>query len=143
MGEFSPRSRVLTSVVADTQSAVWFLIRRKRLSAPAVSALMEAESRGDSIIISAISLVELTYIIEKNRLPRTVLMDLRSRCYSSDSAFRVAPVDYPVTLALERIPRDQVPDMPDRIIGATALALDLKLVTSDKDLRDSLVSTIW
>jgi predicted nucleic acid-binding protein len=33
--------------------------------------------------------------------------------------------------------------MPDRIIGATALALDLELVTSDKELRASIVPTIW
>ena len=37
------------------------------------------------------------------------------------------PLDYNVASALRSIPRDIVPDMPDRIIAATALHLGLPL----------------
>ena len=39
--------------------------------------------------------------------------------------------------------RAQVPDMPDRIIAATALSLGLPLVTRDGRIRDSGIRTIW
>ena len=39
--------------------------------------------------------------------------------------------------ALRRIPRDLVPDMPDRIIGATAMHLELPLITRDSNLTGS------
>ena len=40
--------------------------------------------------------------------------------------------------------RDEVPDMPDRIIGATALYLGLPLITRDKNLASSkLLTCVW
>jgi predicted nucleic acid-binding protein len=44
---------------------------------------------------------------------------------------------------LRRISRDVVPDMPDRIIAATALHLELPLVTSDRRIQQTEVETIW
>ncbi|MEK7833969.1 MAG: PIN domain-containing protein [Acidobacteriota bacterium] len=37
--------------------------------------------------------------------------------------------------SLSQIPRTTVPDMPDRIIAATALTLGLPLVTCDHKIR--------
>ncbi|MCV6071818.1 PIN domain-containing protein, partial [Escherichia coli] len=56
-----------------------------------------------------------------------------------------------VTVALDRmiaktmasIARDLVPDMPDRIIAATARALGLPLVTRDLGIRRAGLTTIW
>jgi predicted nucleic acid-binding protein len=45
---------------------------------------------------------------------------------------------------MRRIPRKQVPDMHDRIIGATALHLDLPLITRDRNLVNSrLLNCVW
>jgi PIN domain nuclease of toxin-antitoxin system len=52
-------------------------------------------------------------------------------------------LDLAVTQALVKVPRDLVPDMPDRIIGATAIHLGLPLVTCDSNLLASAVQTIW
>lgn len=42
------------------------------------------------------------------------------------------------------IPRATVPDMPDRIIAATALHLDLPLITSDTDIRKlTNIEVVW
>ena len=38
---------------------------------------------------------------------------------------------------------DDVLDMPDRIIAATALALDLPVVTRDFKIRQSRIVSIW
>lgn len=44
---------------------------------------------------------------------------------------------------LNQIPRKLVSDMPDRIVTATALAYGLPLVTSDAQIRQAPVPTIW
>ena len=49
---------------------------------------------------------------------------------------------------MDVVPRDEVPDMPDRIIAATAVAYKLPLVSQDTEIRASaslkaLVPVIW
>jgi predicted nucleic acid-binding protein len=41
------------------------------------------------------------------------------------------------------VPREQVSDLPDRIIAATALRLGVPLVTRDKKIALSIVETVW
>ena len=45
--------------------------------------------------------------------------------------------------ALQSIPRDSVPDMPDRIVAATAKRLVLPLISRDRKIRLADVDTIW
>jgi predicted nucleic acid-binding protein len=52
-------------------------------------------------------------------------------------------VDRIVVDALGRVNRDEVPDMPARIIAATALALCVPLLSHDRKIRASSVETIW
>jgi predicted nucleic acid-binding protein len=44
---------------------------------------------------------------------------------------------------LGQVQRDEVADMPDRIIAATALALGVPLFSRDRKIRESQVLTIW
>jgi predicted nucleic acid-binding protein len=41
------------------------------------------------------------------------------------------------------IPRADVPDMPDRLIAATATSLGVPLISRDGRIRASAVHTIW
>jgi PIN domain nuclease of toxin-antitoxin system len=52
-------------------------------------------------------------------------------------------VDAAVANTLPKIPGDVVPDMPDRIIAATALHLVVPLVTRDSRLQSAGINTIW
>jgi PIN domain nuclease of toxin-antitoxin system len=45
--------------------------------------------------------------------------------------------------ALEFVNRSEVPDLPDRIVAATALALRVPLISRDARIRASQVQTIW
>jgi predicted nucleic acid-binding protein len=46
-------------------------------------------------------------------------------------------LDTAVAEAVRTIPRDIVPDMPDRIIAATAVRLNAELVTRDRRLHSA------
>jgi len=48
-----------------------------------------------------------------------------------------------VAEALGTIPGKLVPDMPDRIIAATALHLGVPLVTCDRRLQSGGIRVIW
>ncbi len=131
------------AVAADTHALLWYLFDPGRLSQPASAALDQAVSGGDRIVISAISLVETVYLVEKGRLPDVVLPRLTGALSAPDAELAVAPLTREVAEALPKIPRNIVPDMPDRIIAATALLLDVPLVTRDQKIRAARLTTIW
>ncbi len=56
---------------------------------------------------------------------------------------RLAPLDREVADAVGLVSRDEVPDLPDRIVCATAVALRVSLVSRDGKIRASRVQTIW
>lgn len=93
--------------------------------------------------MSSVTIVEVIYLTEKRRLSRRNLDDLKATLHRPDSGFRVAPFDLAIAEQLENIPRNQVPNMPDRMIAATAQCLGLPLVTTDYQIRQSEVETIW
>ena len=95
------------------------------------------------IYVSAVTLIELIYLIEKNKIPANVLTLLRDALDNPSTAFRLVEVNREVADAVELIPRAIVPEMPDRIIAATALHLNLPLVTADHKIQASNVQTIW
>jgi predicted nucleic acid-binding protein len=59
------------------------------------------------------------------------------------NALTLVPLGIDVVRAMARVPRHVVPDMPDRIIAATALHLNLPLVTRDRAILSSPIQTIW
>lgn len=59
----------MASVVVDTHAIVWYLPGDSRLSATAAGALDSAVAAGEFIHVPSICLVELTYLVEKGRLP--------------------------------------------------------------------------
>lgn len=134
----------MSSLVLDTHAVVWYLFNSSKLSQPANTAIEAAFSNGDTIYLSAISIVEITYLVEKGKLVRETLERLKRELDDRNSAFTIAPLDLSVALYLSQIPRVQVPEMGDRIIAATALSLNLPLVTCDTKIRTLLViQTIW
>jgi predicted nucleic acid-binding protein len=49
----------------------------------------------------------------------------------------IARLNAAVADAVQRIPRDTVPEMPDRIIAATAAHLNAELATRDRKLHSA------
>src|SRR5262245_52126235 len=111
----------MAAVVADTHTAVWYLMNSPRLSRAAANALDQASAAGDAILIPSISLVELTYLVEKGRVPAEARQRLVDAIAQTNGPFELAPLDRRVADAVGLIDRNIVPDLPDRVIGATAL----------------------
>ncbi|MCE7984006.1 MAG: PIN domain-containing protein [Caldilinea sp. CFX5] len=133
----------MSALLLDTQAVVWMLFSPDKLSETARQAIDAANQNGDTLYVYALSLVELTFLVEKGRLPQIVLDTLTEELANSQGDLVAAPVDVVVAQKVKLIPRSQIPELPDRVIAAMALSLGLPLVTSDLKIRASGVSTIW
>lgn len=131
------------AVVSDTHAAIWYITEPGRLSSVARSLLEQTALAGGSIHVSSISVVEMCYLVEKGRLSRVVMERLVNALDDPSSALVIFPLDLKVGLAVKQIPRSSVPDMPDRIIAATALHLNLPLITRDRKIQAAGITTIW
>ncbi|MBI3698717.1 MAG: type II toxin-antitoxin system VapC family toxin [Acidobacteria bacterium] len=130
-------------VVADTHAVLWYLLKSTALSPSALAALREAVRTGDRIYVASISLVETTYLVEKGRAPRIALDRLTEAVQDVGTNLELVSLSLAVAQAVRSIPREVVPDMPDRIIAATALHLSLPLITRDRRIQAANVQTIW
>jgi PIN domain nuclease of toxin-antitoxin system len=133
----------MAAVVVDTHAIVWYLSADSRLSAKAAGALDSATAAGELIYVPSVCLVELTYLVEKGRLPAAARDRLIRALDDPGTPCRLAALDRMVADALEFVSRDEVPDLPDRIVAATAVALQAPLISRDGKIRSSSVQTIW
>ncbi len=133
----------MPSVAVDTHAIVWYLMDDPRISTMAEAALDLATANGEPIHVPSVCLVELTYLIEKGRVSVEARERLVRAIDDPSTPLRLAPLDRAVADALEFVSRSEVPDFPDRIISATAVALRVPLVSRDGKIRASQVETIW
>lgn len=132
-----------SALVADTHATIWYLLNDPRLSVNARREMENAAQAGLPIYVPSITLVEIVYLVEKGRLPEKLLQRLIRVCEDAENVLQIAPLEMAVAIALQKVSRAQVPDMPDRIIAATAHVLGLLLVTRDGKIKASNVTTIW
>jgi PIN domain nuclease of toxin-antitoxin system len=134
----------MTSVVADTHTLIWYIFDLERLSKTALTALEQTVNAGNPIYISAISVVEIAYLVEKKRLTEEVLTRTINALDDPNVGIVLVPLDRNISGAIRQIDRVTVPDMPDRIIAATAFSLSLPLVTRDLRIQElTTIQTIW
>jgi PIN domain nuclease of toxin-antitoxin system len=133
----------MSGVVADTHALVWLLFAPQHLSPKALAALQGAVQAGAPIYVAAISLVEIIYLVERGRLSQAVLLRMISEFNQPNSGLVMVPLDFAIAQAVQQILRTDVPEMPDRIIAATAHYLGLPLITRDHKIRSANLTTIW
>lgn len=129
--------------VADTHTIIWYLYADARLSQTAKNTIEHALNAGDSILVSAITLVEMVYLIEKGRIPAEALTRLATILQNSETRINQYPVNLPIARAVSQVDREQVPNMPDRIIAATGLHLGVPIISRDRKISTSEITTIW
>ena len=129
--------------VADTHTVTWYVFGDARLSPVAWAAIEDAALAGDHIGISSITLAEIIYLQERRRVDPSTLARLLFELDRADAVLIEVPFDRGMALALQLVDRAQVPDMPDRIIAAIAVAARVPAISRDGCIRLSSVPTIW
>jgi PIN domain nuclease of toxin-antitoxin system len=129
--------------IADTRAILWYLYSDQRLGSAASAFIDKAVESGDHIGISAITIAEIVYLMEKGRIQAGALADLRAAISDRASVLRHVAFDENVALKMAEVPRQEVPDLPDRIIAETALYYDVPALSRDNRIASSLVRTIW
>ena len=85
----------------------------------------------------------MTYLGEKGRLPSAAREELIEALDDPAGPCTLVPLDRLVAEALQLVQRTEVPDLPDRNVAATALALRAPLISRDRKIRASQIRTIW
>ena len=85
----------------------------------------------------------MVYLIEKGRIPATALTEVQAAVADPKAVLKYLPVDQDIATNMAAIPRDEVPDLPDRIIAATAHLYGIPVLTRDGRIRSSNVRAIW
>jgi predicted nucleic acid-binding protein len=126
--------------LADTVAIIRHLDRHPALGRKARQILVAADQGQHRIHLSAISLMETLYIAEAKRIPIS-FADVVQRITSS-SNYLIHPVDVSILLVAAQI--DDIREMHDRVIAATAKHLNVPILTSDEILsRSRHITTIW
>ena len=129
--------------VADTHTALWYLFDDLRLSAAAGGFIDQSAAVGNRVVVSSISLAEIVYLIEKGRLSENVYTDLKAALDDPDHVFKEVSFTGEIVDVMRRVPRTEVPDMPDRIVAATGVYFGVPVISRDGRIRTSSVHTIW
>ena len=126
--------------VADAHSLFWYRRDPGRLSAAADAAFRLAFAGGAYILVPAIVVAELYYLTQKLGSaisPSDLLADI-----NGSREFVFSELGQSQLERLEDV--EDVPEMHDRIIAATALAQGAAIITKDESLRRSMaVEVVW
>ncbi len=129
--------------VADTHAVIWYIFGDSRLSKTATDAIAQIAADADQVAFSSITLAEIVYLSEKGRISPLTLERLLTAVDTSNAVLTEVPFDRDIAQPLYLVERTQVPDLPDRIIAATALHLGVPVISRDSKIKLSSVSTIW
>lgn len=133
----------MIAAVADTHTVIWYIYASANLSSHAKNFIDQAAKDGQQIALSAMTLVEMVYLIEKQRIAAESFSRLARALEARPATFVEIPLDLKIARTLSQINVLQIPDLPDRVIAATALNLGVPLISRDGKIRVSSVATIW
>jgi len=128
-------------ILLDTHALVWLRVEPAKLS-PAASEAIRAARQGDGLAISAITLWELAWLAIHGRVHLTGTVDAFVEKITSTIAIR--PITTQIAVIANQLPSTYPSDPSDRLIGATALAEGIPLITKDRTIRNyKQIKTIW
>jgi PIN domain nuclease of toxin-antitoxin system len=83
------------------------------------------------------------YLAEKGRIAPNLFAQLYAELAAGSTGLRLADLTLDVAASLAKVSRSDVPDMPDRIVAATALHLGMPLISRDRKIQLSPVPSVW
>jgi predicted nucleic acid-binding protein len=126
--------------VTDTHALLWYLTEDKSLGKKALKIFEKADKGEAEIIIPTTVLAEALFITEKHKVD-IKFMDIIEEIESSSNYF-IHSLDLEIIMKCHELKK--IPELHDRIIVATSLLLEAKLITKDVIITDSkIVEVVW
>jgi PIN domain nuclease of toxin-antitoxin system len=122
-------------ILLDTHVLVWFADGSERLGAQARH-LVEAELAAGAAQVSAITFWEVGMLTAKGKLELRLPAEKWSRSLLKMRGFNFMSLEPSIAVASSVLPGDIHGDPADRIIIATARALNCPLLTADRAILD-------
>jgi predicted nucleic acid-binding protein len=122
----------MDSFVTDTQALVKFMMGKKVINNRSHQAFQSADKREATIIIPAVVLMEVLYLFEKNRI--NISLFQTEDLFKSQN-YQFEPLSFEILKTASEI--NDIPELHDRLIAATARYLDLPIITNDPVIRNS------
>lgn len=122
----------MAEYVTDTQALVKFMMGEKVINDKAHQAFLSADKGECTIVIPAVVLMEVLYLFKKNRIEIGLLQTedlLKSKNYQFE------PLSLEILKTASEI--DDIPELHDRLIAATARYLDIPIITNDPLIKKS------
>ncbi|GHD18652.1 type II toxin-antitoxin system VapC family toxin [Tianweitania populi] len=131
-------------ILLDTHTLLWWSGQiGSRLSERAFS-LIEEEKAKTSLLVSTISMWEITMLCERGRLGLKQNLDDWLRELEGNPFVKFIPIDNRIAVEANRLPDPFHRDPADRLIVATARLLDIPLLTADTKILDyPFVRNVW
>lgn len=128
-------------ILLDTHVLIWLANEPAKLSLKAREAIGTTDQSG-GLAISAITLWELAWLATRSRLNITGTVESFVEEITSRTA--VLPITSKIAVLANQLPPTYPSDPGDRLIGATALAEGIALVTKDRTIRNyKQIKTVW
>jgi PIN domain nuclease of toxin-antitoxin system len=128
-------------ILLDTHVVAWAANDSKHLSRGAVSAIRRAR-RGGGLAVSAITVWELALLVSRGKV--RVYGSVETSLRLLLEGLTILPITPEIAALATQFPDDYPRDPADRLIGATARAEGMTLVTRDERIRRSpLLKTLW
>ena len=133
----------MIAFVADTHAFIWhlFVMLECRLRRGEHS---HSRPRMVSRLgVSSVTLAEIVYLMEKGRISANALAGALAILLDPEREVAEVPFDSEIVLKMREVSRQEVPDMPDRIVAAAGLRYGVPVISKDARIRTAILQTIW
>ncbi len=126
--------------VTDTHSLIWYLLDSPNLGTDANQVFREIEEGKSYLIIPAIVIAEIIFLVQKGKI-KADLDALLLKIQESNN-FQISNLGLNELLCLKE--HIEIPEMHDRFIVCEALLKKAKIITNDKEIKNTeIVEVIW
>lgn len=129
-------------ILLDTHCALWVALAPEKLSIKARARIRKAETSGEALAISCVSLWEIAQKHARKQLE--LYVDCGQFLTEMEKDLVVLPLTRAIALQAARLADPFPKDPMDRLIAGTALAHDLTLLTADEKIhRVAACKLLW